>query len=322
MKVMRRIGATVLAPLALLGLAACVTPVKPSVAPTRSTFEGFEVISYVPEHPRAMIHLFHGSGGSADFATKVDTVDVLNRFVAKGYGYVATSSTERTSNRRWLQSDPSLTTNPDLARLVRLQAHLVATTPVEASTPLVGIGMSNGARFVTLWGETWKDAGYPVRAIWASHGRIAAPVSAPGALTVPTVFSTSVNDFTVPPGPIAAEYQATVQAGTPAAFFSSRERPLTAPTYLRIPGIDGDEATAIASALKATGVWDDRGTRIVADIQAAVRQAQTAALPATVTAEGLGNDVVNETARILAVHQFTSEFAADVVTFVERCVGT
>ena len=303
-----------LSPLALAAvLAACVTPITPKPPPTHSTFEGFDVISYVPEHPKGLVYLFHGSNGSADMVTKVDPVDVTNRLVADGYGYVATSSTERTGNKRWLQSDPSLTTNPDLARLTRLQQHLVDTTGVTSSTPLVGIGMSNGARFVTLWGQTWKDAGYPVKAIWASHGRIASPIA---TLTVPTIFSTSENDFTSPTGPIVADYARTTNAGTPTRLYVSKETPLTAPRFQRIPGIDQSEANAIVAALKKTGVWNRDGQRVVPDIQQAVAQAMTAQLPASVTAEGLGNDVANEVARILAVHQFTSEFGAEAVSFV------
>lgn len=261
--------------LAAAGLAACVTPITPSVFYQSSTFEGFEVISYVSANPTGMIYLFHGSGGSANFATKVDTVDVLDKFVAEGYGFVSTSSTERTGDKRWDPSNPSLTTNPDLARLVRLQAHLVATTPLEATTPLAGIGMSNGSRFVTLWGETWKDAGYPVKVLWASHGKIADPVTASGGLTVPTVFSTSSNDFTSPPFPIAVGHQVTTQAGTPGLFLNSQERALTATTYPRIPGVDATEANAVVAALKATGVWNAQGIRVVADIQVAVNQAST-----------------------------------------------
>lgn len=294
-------------------LAACVTPITPQPPPTASTFEGFDVVSYVPANPKGLVYLFHGTGGSADFATKVDTVDVLNRFVADGYGYVSTSSTERTGDKRWLQSDPSLTTNPDLARLTRLQQHLVATTGVTSTTPLVGIGMSNGARFVTLWGQTWKAAGYPVKAIWASAGRIASPVA---TLTVPTIFSTSVNDFTVPPGQILADYARTTSAGTSTRFFDSKETPLTAPRFQRIPGVDANEANQIVAALRTTGVWNQEGTRVVPDVQQAVAQAMTAQLPASVTAAGLGNDVANEVARILAVHQFTSEFAVDALAFV------
>ena len=311
----RVIAAVIGVALAATGLAACVTPVTPSVVYEHSTFEGFDVISYVPAHPRGLIYLFHGSGGSADFATKVDTVEVLNRFVAEGYGFVSTSSTERTGDKRWDQSNASRTTNPDLARLVRLQADLVATTPVDSTTPLAGIGMSNGSRFVTLWGQTWKDAGYPVKVIWASHGKIADPVTAAGGLTVPTVFSTSVNDFTSPPFPIALGYQATVQKGTPGLFFMSQERSLAASTYLRIPGVDSTEANAIVVALKGTGVWNAQGVRVVPNIQVAVTRAQTAVLPASISADGLGNDVINETARVLAIHQFTPEFLTPIDAF-------
>jgi hypothetical protein len=316
----RVIGALVGATLAVAGLGACVTPITPSVVYQESTFEGFDVISYIPENPRALIYLFHGSGGSANFATKVDTVDVLNRFVAEDYGFVSTSSTERTGDKRWDPSNPSLTTNPDLARLVRLQAHLVATTPLESTTPLAGIGMSNGSRFVTLWGETWSDAGYPVEVIWASHGKIADPVTASGGLTVPTVFSTSVNDFTSPPFPIAVGYQLTLQAGTPALYLSSQERALNPSTYLRISGVDSTEANGITAALKGTGVWNAQGVRVVPDIQQAVAQAQTAVFPASIYADGLGNDVINETARVLAIHQFTSEFFTQVDAFFDTYI--
>ena len=175
--------------------------------------------------------------------------------------------------------------------------------------------MSNGSRFVTLWGETWKDAGYPVKVIWASHGKIADPVTTSGGLTVPTVFSTSANDYTSPPFPIAVGYQLTIQAGTPGLYLFSKERTLTATTYPRIPGVDATEANAIVAALKATGVWNAQGVRVVPDIQVAVSQAANAVLPASIYADGLANDVANETARILAAHQFTSEFLPQVDAF-------
>ena len=126
---MKRLIALAAAAVALLSGCA----VMPTVQWQHSTFEGFEVISYVPEHPKGMLYVFHGTNGSADFADRVETTDVINRLVARGYGFVSTSSTERTGDKRWDVSDPSLTTNPDLARLARLQAHLVATTGLEAT---------------------------------------------------------------------------------------------------------------------------------------------------------------------------------------------
>lgn len=310
------------APIAVLAVAAALAvggcAVKPAVPFVHSTFEGFEVISYVPEQPRGIVYLFHGTGGSAQFAERVETVATLNRFIAAGYGFVSTSSTERTGDRRWDVGNASTTTNPDLARLARLHSHLVGATGLEATTPLVGIGMSNGARFVTLWGQTWKDAGYPIKAIWASMGRIAAPVSAPGALEVPTVFSAAANDFTTPVGGIVVDFGETRDAGTPAALFMSQERRLDKLRYLRIPGVDGNEAQGIFDALVDTGVWDDSGERLEPDVEAAVARILNADLPASVAP--VTNEVVNETALQLAIHQFTDEYGGQVLAFFDGYV--
>ena len=181
---------------------------------------------------------------------------------------MSTSSTERTGDKRWDVFNASVTTNPDLARLARLQTSLVASTPLEANTPLVGIGMSNGARFVTLWGQAWKNAGYPVKAIWASHGNAAPSVEGAGKLTVPTVFSTAVNDFTVPPGQVIADYTTAHNAGTPSrALPLPGAQPQLQPVSPH-PRHRHGEAKEIVQALEATGVWDAQGKRIVSDVGA------------------------------------------------------
>ena len=69
---MRRLIALALA-LAVL-LPGCA--VVPTVQWQNSTFEGFPVISYVPEHPKGMLYVFHGTNGSAAFAERVETTDV------------------------------------------------------------------------------------------------------------------------------------------------------------------------------------------------------------------------------------------------------
>ena len=310
---MRRVlGAGVVAVAALL--AGCA--VTPVVQYQRTTFEGFPVISYVPEHPRGMVYLFHGSHGSANFADHVETTDVLNRLILRGYGFVSTSSTERTGDKRWNAADASLTTNPDLARLARLQSNLVATTPLEAGTPLVGIGMSNGARFVTLWGQAWKNAGYPVKAIWASHGKTAAPFDRAGQLTVPVVFSTSENDFTVPD--VARSYVVAHNGGTPSEFYTSHERNLNAAQYERIPGIDMDKSRQIFYSLVASGVWDGQGKRTEPDVQQAAARAQAAPLPASVAPQR--QEIDTESFLTLAIHQFTAEYAEQVIAFFDRYV--
>ena len=59
---------------------------------------------------------------------------------------------------------------------------------------------------------------------------------------MPTVFSTSENDFTVPPGQVI-QTSSRRNGGTPTELYVSRERRLSAPQYERIPGIDPDEAS-------------------------------------------------------------------------------
>jgi len=188
-----------------------------------------------------------------------------------------------------------------------------------ASTQLTGVGTSNGARFVTLWGQTSKAAGLPVRAIWASMGRIANPVSGPGQLTVPTVFSTAENDFTVPPAGIFQDAARTRDAGTPMELYVARERRLTAAPFLRIPGIDEAEAQEIVRRLVATGVWRADGTRAVADVQQAAARASAVSLPASVA--GQRPEIIDQVADVLAVHQFTAEFAPQVQAFFDRHLG-
>lgn len=151
-------------------------PVEPAEAWENTTFEGFEVHAFVPDDPVGLVFLFHGSNGSADVATRVETVDVLNELTGRGYAFVATESTLRTGNRRWDVTDPSPVTNPDLARLARLHTELVATTAVDDHTPLLAVGMSNGARMATLFGHAFAEAGHPVAAVAPVNGTVAQPV--------------------------------------------------------------------------------------------------------------------------------------------------
>jgi hypothetical protein len=147
-------------------------------------------------------------------------------------------------------------------------------------------------------------------------GRIANPVSGPGQLTVPTVFSTAENDFTVPPAEIFLDAARTRDAGTPTELHVSRERRLTAAPFLRIPGIDDAEAQEIVRRLIATGVWRADGIRAVADIQQAAAQASAVTLPASVA--GQRPEITDQVAVVLAVHQFTAEFAPQVQAFFGR----
>ncbi len=310
---MNALGSRIFGVMALLALCAC-DPVTPEVNVDTRTFEGFTVHSAIPENPVGLVYVFHGSQGSADFALKIETLDQTNELLARGYGWVATESTERTGDKRWFVFDSSLATNPDLARLVRLHADLVATTSVTADTPMFGIGMSNGARMVTLFGQAFSDAGYPLVAVAPFNGRAAPSVNAAGGLTVPGFWVASVNDTVVPPGDVIAAQQDSAAQGVVTQLFNKPEEPLLPIRFTRIPAVDLDEAVLIYEALKGTGAWDADGNRQL-DFESTLQRIGELTLP-----QGTGatnGQVRNQIQALLAMHQFVGFYRVSLADFFD-----
>jgi hypothetical protein len=290
-------------------------PVSPDEAWDQWEFEGFPVISFVPENPVGLVYFFHGSGGSAAFVTLVETTDTINELTSRGYGFVSTESTLRTGTKRWAVTDPSLSTNPDLARLERLQAAMIATTDVTPDTAILGVGMSNGARMVTLFGQSFADAGYPVVAIAPYAGRVADPVTSAGGLTVPSFFVINVNDQTVDNAAITTNYEATVANGTPALLTTKYEEPLLDLRFTRIPGIDEAEAELIRQTFEDTGVWDPAGVRVV-DIEPAIDLLVDVDLPRSVRSDR--GAIRSQVQALLGLHQFTSLHRVPLADFFDE----
>jgi hypothetical protein len=289
-----------------------------TITPTTWSFEGFDVVAAVPDDPVGLVHLFHGSHGSADFATRAETVEVLDELVSRGYGYVATESTERTGDRRWDVTDPSPATNPDLGRLERLQRRLVATTAVTDATPLLGLGMSNGALFASLWGETWAAAGAPVRSVALVMGPVARPVVAGGGLHVPALFVTAENDTISRPERIVADHDATAARGVTTDLVIAEEQPLTASAFQGLPGLDEDDAGAVVDALVATGSWDADGTRLL-PVEEVVARVAAADLPPSL--RSVRREVRDRCAVVLAAHQMRGDLAVPVADFFDAARG-
>lgn len=298
-------------------LAGCfpVAPVTPVAVVTHSQFEGFDVVSSIPPHPKGVAFLFHGHYGSANFAEKVETVDALNRLTALGYGYVSTDSTDRV-NRQWDLGSLSMTANPDLARLERLHSQLVATHAIATTTPLLAIGMSNGGAFTGVFVTAFAAAGYPVQAAWISNAPVTAAVLGDGGLRVPTVFTVAANDSVVNTPRITAQQRDLAASGLRTELYTQTESPVTPIRFRRIPGIDPAEAQSIVDAYVATGAWDASGRRTAATVADAERLAATVALPVSV--QGSARDIENQIAIALADHAFSATFADPAVAFLTR----
>lgn len=293
-------------------LAGCA--VVPTYPASTSSFESFPVISYIPARATGIVFLFHGTGGGANFATKLETVDMLNHLVAHGYGFVSTESTDRDA-KQWDTSSLLLTGNADLARLAQLYASLVDKDSITSRTPIYAIGMSRGAGFASVFAQAFKDAGYPVAAIAPSHGPIPFAVRASGGLDVPALFALGANDNVVDNTQIIGQVSEVQQRGVPAQYFVEPETRLQATRFLRVPGIDQPTADAIFSTIVNAGLWNQAGQRLQSI--AAVESALPAlAYPASITGEQK-QMLADEIDVVLAVHQYSATYAGQTTDFFD-----
>ncbi|MCB1845133.1 MAG: hypothetical protein KDI09_19360 [Halioglobus sp.] len=298
--------------LVLVCLLSACDPVLPQTEYDDWQFEGFQVYSHVPDSPRGLVYFFHGSLGSADFVTKVETVDLINDLIAAGYAFVATESTDRSENKRWALADPSLVSNPDLARLARLQAYLVDNTAVTGTTPIFGVGMSNGARMVSLFGQSFADAGYPVTAVAPFMAPVDATVRASGGLRLPAFFVLAENDSLVPNDLIELDVAMTQANGVAAELWVKHEEPLKDWRFTRVPSIDAEEAALIVDLLVQSGAWNAEGERQVPVADAALAASAVATRPRFAPdGQAVGGQLKN----ILAEHGFSAINKLQLVAF-------
>ena len=241
---------------------------------------------------------------------------MLNHLVARGYGFVSTDSTNRTT-KQWDNVSLSLTANPDLARLARLHASLVAAGRITDQTPIYAIGMSQGAGFASVFAQAFANAGYPVAAIAPSHGPIPAVVRLSGGL----------ND----PGAVRARRErpdrrqragrgrqvAPVGAsGVPAELHVEPETLLRPTRYLRVPGYRPHTANAIFSAaVVGAGLFDAAGHRLVSIADRRSRASHAA--PAGVGHRRPEAVLLDETEVVLAVHVYSATYATQTVAFFD-----
>ncbi len=248
---------------------ASTEPVLPLVEYTEVEFDTLEVLTSIPDDPVGLVFVFHGSGGSTDFVTKVEQTEVLNHLAAAGFGIVATESIG--GSDKWDNTNTDIDSNADLSRLQALREHLVDTTPCRSTTPLYGLGMSNGGSFAAVWAIAMQSAGLDVRAI-AIHNSAVFGYIGDAGIDVPTIWLASQNDETIGNGNLFARADEQTAAGVDNEVYESCERILRPERFLRIDGVDETEAQAIFDDMVAVGLVDASGQRAVAieDVDAGV----------------------------------------------------
>lgn len=297
-------------------------PVPPAV---NAAINGRPTIRFVPPHPRGVVYLFHGTGGSEAFATRVHTQRVLSALIAAGYGYAAAPSLDRTKLLRWDISSIDPAANPDVAYMLALHKDLIARGEITATTPVFTMGMSNGGAFAHLYGVAAKAQGLPVAAI-ASYmgpwpGALRDAVPDPHKLP-PTFLILSHND-----GLVSTERTAQVEAdlvkrGAKIEMHINPEHSVCPATLTLVPDLTAAQReTWIAKTLPAAGVIDAKGVRTVYLDKPVIDRDAMADLYTRMPEGRAGRLVADELIIAWAGHQMRSEYAAQQVKFFDQALA-
>ena len=302
------------------------TPSSLPAPPVHSdTIGGRSVLSYIPAHPKGIVYLFHGSGGSEAFATRQHTQRVLSALVAAGYGYAASASLDRTGMKRWDVSSLDPKANLDVAYMLGLHKALIDKGAITAKTPVFTMGMSNGGSFANLYALAAKRQGLPVVAVADYMGPFPAPMRdlLKDAYTLPPTFLVlSERDGLVDArrvGDIAGQLSA---AGGKLEVHLNTEHRVCPGTFLAVPGLSVSEREdLVAKALPAAGLIDAHGARTAFTDKPVIDRDELLELYRRTPGGTRSRLIADELVIAWAGHQMRSEYAARQVAFFNAALA-
>ncbi len=115
----------------------------------------------IPDNPKGMVFLFHGTGGSgANMFERYEILSLIKDFYHAGYGSISTDANERTlgdqnddGKIRWIAGNAirqSLNNNIDLFNIQALKDTFALRYNLDEDFPFFSYGVSNGANFSDL----------------------------------------------------------------------------------------------------------------------------------------------------------------------------
>jgi len=281
------------------------SPVVPRVDFGSNEFEGYPLLVHVPDSPRGVVFIFHGSGGEIGYLTGTHYIRTWNLYIDAGFAVVATESTNREQGT-WEDEVGDVSSNPDMARLVRLRDHLLETTPLQEDTAVYGWGFSNGGGFLDAFAWMGEQEAWPMAGLMIHNSALG------NAVELPVLITSSENDAIT--GLAEQSYEAHEATGWPAEWWENMERPWTREDMQIHPAYDPSDSEAVFEELVGFGFIDDDGNRLLdlSELEASMSYySRNSALP--------GPDRVTPLIRVVwATHRPTSEFACEEVAFIKR----
>ena len=295
-------------------------PVVLAVEGVREEVDGYPIWQHVPnDEPAALYWFFHGSNGTYDQIYGLEVAYLLNMLTPQGYAAVATNNTRDESEWDKSSTDPS--ENAELARLIAIRDHLIATTAVTEETPIVLTGFSDGGSMATWLSAVFVELGWDVRVV-SVHNSPASDY--PGEIEAPTFWAVSENDkSTVRDG---AKRLADIQEkdlGWPSRYLEAPELALDRERFNRVPEIS--ETAGLASGLfdelVRLELIDGDGARIVDDDLSDPENMDSLFRYVTANVDSRLADEAGGQLRIIwATHRFNGYHAEEECRFFERFI--
>lgn len=296
-------------------------PTAASPAFESEAFEGRPVLFSGGANPRAVVYLFHGTGGSEAFARRREAQRAIQPLLAKGYAIVASRSGQR-EPARWDLTAGGAEGNADLDFMLRLHGDLVARGRIASATPVFAMGMSNGGGFASLFAVTASRKGLNVRGVADYMGPIPeAALTAPGALAgFPPIFVVqAMADGLVDPARVATVVEALKAAGVRTEFHLAKPQPLTTAALGELLDVDAPKAAELLAELKRAGVLGASGHVVGAD--APLDRQAMASLERRLPPSAKGREVLNALIIAAAGHQMRSDYAEAQAAFFEAALS-
>ncbi len=229
-------------------------PVVPLLPAQMVELEGHPVFYGMPDgHVTGIILHFHGSGGMASDVNGPEEQAVINQLVPFGWGFVSAESEDQEPGHEWNTSHEA--DNPDMARVKRALEHIASITTLEADTPIVGQGFSNGGQAVSAFRDIYKK---DLEIVAGSFHN----TSAWGIEGVPTIFFAAENDPKATPADLESAHEDVLATGELSEYHFQPEQTLTAAMLQRNEEIDAEEAAVLFADMVAAGLVAEDGTRL------------------------------------------------------------
>ncbi len=173
---------------------------------------------WIPDNPRGLVVMLHGSKQSAATMTTIEHEEFYNELARRDIGYLAVSSVDPD----WAtESDPS---NVDVQRISDFRDVVISKTALEVDTPVFAVGFSGGAGFAPRFGDAALQMGWDFRGFAGHNNSVRHRVEAPAAFIV---HENDNRDASI------AEYGDQAALGAPSILFDLEEIPLEPMRFTR-----------------------------------------------------------------------------------------